>query len=306
MGKDKYRIVCRDRVLDLTGRPVIMGILNTTPDSFYDGGRFFCKEDANWIDRTVAKALAMEKEGAGIIDIGGESTRPGAERVDTEEELRRTIPVIHELRNRSDVLISIDTYKARVAEKALLAGAQIVNDISGFRFDPDIGEVCRQHHAAAILMHTTARPEHMQWSHQTPDATETPIMNRVMKELGAILNNAEKQGIDNIILDPGFGFGKSVAENYELLRSLDALHALERPLLAGVSRKSFLGKILQEEDSGTVPPPEKRLTATIAANTAAVLKGANILRVHDVREALETIAVAVSVQNGMSPAGSDT
>ena len=298
MEKNNYRLVCRDRVLDLTGSPVIMGILNTTPDSFYDGGRFSNEEDSNRIDCTVAKALAMEKDGAGIIDIGGESTRPGAERVDTDEELRRTIPVIRELRNRSDIMISIDTYKARVAEEALQAGAQIVNDISGFRFDPDIGKVCQEYQATAVLMHTTARPKHLQWSHRTSDTTETPIMNRIMKELGTIMNNAEKQGVDNIILDPGFGFGKSVADNYELLKSLDRLHALERPLLAGVSRKSFLGKVIQDDDSGTVPPPDKRLTATIAANTAALLNGANILRVHDVREAFETVAIAVSVKNG--------
>ena len=280
-------------MLDLTGRPKIMGILNTTPDSFFDGGAFQKKNGSYDCDLAVVSAVAMIDEGADIIDIGGESTRPGAEKVDAEEEIRRTVPVIRELRRQSNILISIDTYKADVAEQAILAGAQIVNDISGFSFDSDIAKVCKRYNAAVTLMHTTGQPDSMQWSHQT-ETTETDIMAVVKHGLGFSLKTAETHGIQNIILDPGFGFGKSVEENYVLLQRLRELHTLGRPLLAGLSRKSFLGAALQRPEEH-VPPPEKRLTATIAANTLAAFNGANILRVHDVKEAAEALAVAASV-----------
>ena len=293
MNRDNYRIQCRDRELDLAGQAKIMGILNITPDSFYDGGTFLPGAQTASVDGAVEKALEMIHQGADIIDIGGESTRPGARKVAVDEELRRTIPVIRELGRQSDILISIDTYKAPVAEQALLAGALMVNDISGFTFDPDIAEVCRRHHAAAILMHTTESPENMQWSHETETAG-ADILTRVKNGLRNSMATAEKQGVHDIILDPGFGFGKSVAENYELLRRLSDLHVLERPLLAGLSRKSFLGKALQKHPDEPLPPPGKRLTATIAANTIALNNGANILRVHDVREAVEVLAVASS------------
>lgn len=294
MNRDNYRIQCRDRELDLAGQAKIMGILNITPDSFYDGGAFPPGAQTAAVDRAVEKALEMIHQGADMIDIGGESTRPGARKVAVDEELRRTIPVIRELGRQSDILISIDTYKAPVAEQALLAGALMVNDISGFTFDPDIAEVCRRHRAAAILMHTTESPENMQWSHETETAG-AGILTRVKNGLRNSMAAAEKQGVHDIILDPGFGFGKSVAENYELLRRLGDLHVLQRPLLAGLSRKSFLGKALQKNPDEPLPPPGKRLTATIAANTIALNNGANILRVHDVREAVEVLAVASSV-----------
>ena len=296
MKNSNYRIQCRDLELDLTGRAKIMGILNTTPDSFYDGGTFPAGSRKAGIDLAVEKALEMIEEGADIIDIGGESTRPGAQKVDTEEELRRTLPVIDELRRQSDILISIDTYKAAVAEQALLAGAQIINDISGFSFDPHIAEVCRRYSAAAVLMHTTGRPDSMKWSHQETGAAGTDIMTRVKNGLLHSLKKAEIHGIHNVILDPGFGFGKNVPENYELLRRLRELQTFRRPMLAGLSRKSFLGKALQKHPDKPVPPPEDRLTATIAANTIAVTNGANILRVHDVKEAAETLAVAASAR----------
>lgn len=294
MKNSNYRIQCRDRELDLTGQAKIMGILNITPDSFYDGGTLLPVAQTAAVDRAVERALEMIREGADIIDIGGESTRPGAGKVAVDEELRRTIPVIRELERQSDILISIDTYKAPVAEQALLAGARIVNDISGFTFDTDTAEVCRRHHAAAILMHTTESPENMQWSHQT-ESTGADILTRVKNSLRNSMATAEKQGVHDIILDPGFGFGKSVAENYELLRRLGDLHVLEHPLLAGLSRKSFLGKALQKHPDEPLPSPEKRLTATIAANTTALINGANILRVHDVREAVEVLAITSSV-----------
>lgn len=292
--QDNYRLQCRNRELDLTAQVKIMGIVNTTPDSFFDGGTFSAGSGTAEVDAAVERALKMIDEGADIIDIGGESTKPGAKKVDAGEELQRTLPVIEELRKQSDILISIDTYKAVVAEKALLAGAQIVNDISGFSFDPAIAEVCSRHNAAAILMHTTGLPENMKWSHQTR-TVETDILSRVKSGLHFCLKTAEKHGVSNIILDPGFGFGKSVSENYELLRRFRDLHTLEHPLLAGLSRKSFLGKALQKNLRQPLPPPEDRLTATITANTIAVINGANILRVHDVKEAAETVAVAASV-----------
>lgn len=290
MKTSNYRLQCRDRELDLTGRAKIMGILNTTPDSFFNSGIFSAGSPKAGVDLAVERALEMIDEGADIIDIGGESTRPGAQKVDAEEELRRTVPVIRELRRQSDILISIDTYKAGVAEKAILAGAQIVNDISGFNFDPDIVEVCRRHNTAAILMHTTGRPENIKWSHETK-TSGADIVTLVKTGLGASLKNAEKHGIRNIILDPGFGFGKSVAENYTLLQRFRDLHVLGRPLLAGLSRKSFLGAALQLPGQPS-PPPGHRLTATIAANTVAAINGANILRVHDTKEAVEALAVA--------------
>ncbi len=295
MKRDKYRIQCCDRALDLGGRAKVMGVLNVTPDSFYDGGVYWSdsRKKNKAIDCAVQRALDMTEAGAEIIDIGGESTRPGAKAIDAEEEIRRTVPVIRELRNQSNVLLSIDTYKAAVAEQALLAGAEIVNDISGFAFDPALAEVCTRHNAAAILMHNTGRPEAMQWSHEIQTAG-ADIVARVQHSLRCCVNNAEKQGVRNLILDPGFGFGKSVAENYELLRRLQELHALERPLLAGLSRKSFLAKAVEQFAARPLQPPEDRLTATGAANTIALLNGANILRVHDVREAVETLAVTTA------------
>lgn len=294
MKNSNYRLQCRDHELDLMGQAKIMGIVNTTPDSFFDGGTCSAGSGTAEVDLAVERALKMIDEGADIIDIGGESTKPGAKKVDAEEELKRTLPVIEELRKQSDILISIDTYKAAVAEKALLAGAQMINDISGFSFDSAIAEVCSRHNAAAVLMHTTGLPENMKWSHQTQTA-EADILSRVKNGLLSCLKTAEKHGVANVILDPGFGFGKSVSENYELLRRFRDLHTLERPLLAGLSRKSFLGKALQKNSHQPIPPPENRLTATVAANTLAVINGANILRVHDVKEAVETLAVAASV-----------
>jgi len=290
MKNSTYRIQCRDRELDLTGHAKIMGILNTTPDSFFDSGALNNEHGGHDTDLAVSKALAMIDDGVDIIDIGGESTRPGAEKVDAGEEIRRTIPVIRELRRQSDILISIDTYKSAVAEKAILAGAQIVNDISGLGFDPAMAEVCKRHQTGVVLMHTTGRPDNMKWSHHMNTGTPD-IVSKVTTALFSLLDNAQKHGLKNIILDPGFGFGKTVAENYSLLSELRAFHALDRPLLCGLSRKSFLGKAMQRSEE-SLPPPENRLTATIAANTIAAVNGANILRVHDIKEAAEALAVA--------------
>ncbi len=294
MANDRYTIQCRDRELDLRDGAKVMGILNTTPDSFFDGGLSGNGSGPENTGHAVERAMSMIEKGAEIIDVGGESTRPGAETVDAAEEIRRTIPVIRELRGTSDVLISIDTYKAVVAEEALAAGASIVNDISGFRFDPDIAAVAARYRAAVILMHTPERPDAMDWSHRTAGAA-TDIVPVVRESLRKATETAERHGITNIILDPGFGFGKSVEENFRLLGRLQEFGELGRPLLAGLSRKSFLGEAIRRPGGG-LPSPEMRLSATVAASAIAVLNGARILRAHDAQEAAHAAAVASRVK----------
>lgn len=294
MGTDHYKLGCSGRELDLRAKARIMGILNTTPDSFFDGGRLGGNGSATVdVDRAVGTALEMIGNGAEIIDIGGESTRPGAEAVDAAEEIRRTVPVIRELRRNSDIIISIDTYKAVVAEEALKAGASIVNDISGFRFDPDIAAVCARRKAAVILMHSREQPGEMDWSYRT-GASGKDVVSVVRRTLFDAVRQANLHGIDDIVLDPGFGFGKSVRENFMLLRRLPELLDLERPLLAGLSRKSFLGAAIQEPGQ-PLPPPRERLAATVAANTLAIMNGASIIRAHDTREAVHAAAVVAAV-----------
>ncbi|MDT9546171.1 MAG: dihydropteroate synthase [Chlorobium sp.] len=285
-------IACQGRLLDFQQGPKIMGILNTTPDSFHDGGAFE-KKPGN-TDRTpgridlhaaLNKALTMLREGADIIDIGGESSRPGATPVTAEEETRRTAPLISLLRRHSDAIISIDTCKAQVAEAALLAGADIVNDISGFTFDSDMAEVCARHKAPAILMHAPLKPEAMQWSTLTPTA-KSDIVETVINFLHNAIQRAESAGVQSIIIDPGFGFGKSVEENFTLLQQLKEFRRTGRPILAGVSRKSFLGHAIKGKEESS-PPTADRLNATIAAETIAILNGADIIRTHSVKAAAE-------------------
>ncbi|ASQ91746.1 dihydropteroate synthase [Prosthecochloris sp. GSB1] len=294
METDHYRLGCCGRELDLRTKPRIMAILNTTPDSFFDGGRLGGNDSSTVdVDHAVEIALGMIGNGAEIVDIGGESTRPGAEAVGAAEEIRRTAPVIRELRRASDVIISIDTYKAVVAEEALKAGASIVNDISGFRFDPDIAPVCARHKAAVILMHSRNQPGKMGWSYQTGSSGKD-ILSIVHRTLLDAIRQAEQHGIGDIVLDPGFGFGKSVGENFALLRRLPELLDLERPLLAGLSRKSFLGAAIRKTGE-PLPAPQERLAATVAANTVAIMNGASIIRVHDTKEAVHAAAVASAV-----------
>ncbi len=278
-----------DLMIDFSAGPLIMGILNTTPDSFYDGGVLHQGTGGVDLDRALDHALAMIGAGASMIDIGGESSRPGAAKISAREEIERTVPLIAQLRQRSDVVISIDTFKAEVAEEALRAGAAMVNDISGFTFDRDLPAVCRKYRAAVVLMHTAVRPELMQWS-TAAELGEEDIIPRVSRFLARSIALAEEHSIEDIIIDPGFGFGKSVAENFQLLDRLDALLALGRPILAGVSRKSFLGHAITPP-GGETPPPSERLAATIAAQTIALLRGAAIVRVHDVAAAAATAAV---------------
>ena len=288
----RFRINCAGRILDLSEGPVIMGILNTTPDSFYDGGTFKNEARALDLESALDHALAMIRDGASIIDIGGESSRPGAAVVSVDEEIQRTAPLIALLRKRTEVLISIDTYKAAVAEAALRAGAHLVNDISGFTFDRHLPDVCHKYGAAAILMHTLVKPDSMLWSTGI-ESGEEDIVASVGRFLRDSIARAEAHGVDDIIIDPGFGFGKSVAENFQLLGRLDSLLALGRPILAGVSRKSFLGHAIARPGDET-PPPSRRLSATLAAETIALCRGASILRVHDVEEAGECVRIVLS------------
>jgi dihydropteroate synthase len=287
---------CAGRRLDLSGGAVIMGILNTTPDSFYDGGALHSGSDSGGVDleRALDCALGMIGAGASIIDIGGESSRPGAEKISEQEEIARTAPLIALLRQRSDILISIDTYKAGVAEAALQAGAHMVNDISGFTFDRQLPAICRKYQAGVVLMHTPIKPESMQWSTGTESGGKD-IVTRVRLFLARSIAVAEEHGIEEIVIDPGFGFGKSVEENFRLLDQLDSLLPLGRPILAGVSRKSFLGHAITPP-GGVMVPPSDRLPATIAAQTIALMRGATILRVHDVQAATQCAAIVHAIQ----------
>lgn len=272
------------RTLSLDGRTLIMGILNVTPDSFSDGGQFFD------LDRAVAHAAEMLADGADIIDVGGESTRPGGAQVTTEEELRRIVPVIERLRAQlPQVLISVDTTKAEVARAALVAGAEIVNDISALRFDPSLADEAARYEAGLILMHSRGTPETL---HKLPPVAA--ILPEVTESLRRSIALAERRGVacERIAIDPGIGFGKSQAQNLELLARLKELAAefAEFPLLVGTSRKSFIGRLLDDA------PVEQRLHGTMASVTAAILGGAHIIRVHDVRAATETARIAQAIR----------
>ena len=293
-----FRLDCGGKILDLTVRPAVMGVVNLTPDSFFDGGRFAGSTSATDLDRALETALGMVAEGAEIIDVGGESTRPGAEAVSAEEEIERTARFIALLRSWSDVHISIDTWKAEVAEEALRAGANIVNDISGFTFDPAIAEVCGRHRAGAVLMHTLVRPGNMHWSHDT-ETVGRDIVEMVIDFLSRSIAVARSQGVESIVTDPGIGFGKSVEESFRLLARLDELHSLGCPVLAGLSRKSFLGHAIRRKGED-IPPPSERLDATTSANTIALLNGADILRVHDVGAAVQARSVVEALRRSCS------
>jgi len=270
----KHRWTLKTRDLTRTDQPLLMGILNVTPDSFSDGGQFQLVETA------VARALQMEADGAAIIDIGGESTRPGAEPVALDEELRRTIPVIRELVTRVRIPISIDTTKAEVARQALDAGAEIVNDISGLTFDPDMLEVCRLHDAGICLMHIQGTPQTMQ---QNP--TYSDVVKEVTEFLQQQVDRCLMAGIlpERMIVDPGIGFGKTSEHNLQLLKSVARLQQdLQRPVLIGHSRKRFLSKILGRS-------VEERESGTIGVSIALAEQGVDILRIHDVRSVHDAI-----------------
>ena len=261
-----------------------MGILNITPDSFSDGGQFLD------FDKAVNHAEQMIAEGADIIDVGGESTRPGGEPVSFEEEIRRVVPVIEALAKRFETPISVDTTKSEVARAALDAGAAIVNDISALRFDFYVADAVARAGAGLVLMHSRGTPATM---HRLPPVAD--IMHEVTHSLRASINMAERRGVkrESIVIDPGIGFGKTQEQNLELIAKLDQLIAVfaDYPVLIGTSRKSFIGRILADE-SGTPAPSEDRIHGTMATITASVLHGAHIVRVHDVKAAAETIRVA--------------
>jgi dihydropteroate synthase len=279
-----YRVSMGKRTLALGERTLVMGVLNVTPDSFSDGGKFFQTADA------VKAALAMERAGADILDIGAESTRPGSAGVSAEEELARLRPVLQALCGRLRIPISVDTQKASVAEMALGAGAAIVNDISGLRNDPQIAKVAAKFGAPLILVHKRGTPRTMQ---KGPFAKS--VLHDVTKGLRESVRIARRAGVRNsqIILDPGIGFGKSYRQNYELLARLPALAQLGYPLLVGTSRKGFLGATLSA--NGEPRPLEERIWGTAATVAASILNGAQIVRVHDVEEMIQVARVADAV-----------
>ena len=281
----------RDRNLPIGQRTLIMGILNVTPDSFSDGGNFLDLEQA------LAHAEQMISEGADIIDVGGESTRPGGEPVSAEEEIKRVVPVIKALAARTNTPISVDTTKSEVARAALDAGAAIVNDISALRFDFYVADAVARAGAGLVLMHSRGTPATM---HRLPPVAD--IMEEVTHSLRASVNMAERRGVkrESIVIDPGIGFGKSQEQNLELIAKLDQLIAAfpDYPLLIGTSRKSFIGRILAD-DSGTPAPAAERLHGTMATITAAILHGAHIVRVHDVKATAETIRVTESIRENL-------
>jgi dihydropteroate synthase len=278
--RKKFRMLVGGRTIVLGERTLVMGVLNVTPDSFSDGGKFFCAADA------VKAALAMEREGADIVDIGAESTRPGSTGISGEEELERLLPVLQGLRGRLKIPISIDTQKARVAEMAIGAGAAMLNDISGLRQDPKMAEVVARFGVPLILMHMRGTPRTMQ---KKPWAKDVMIdVSRGLRESVAI---ARRAGVrkSQIILDPGIGFGKSFAQNYELLAKLPSLARLGYPLMVGTSRKGFLGAALAR--NGKPLPADERIWGTAATVAASILQGAHIVRVHDVEEMAQVARV---------------
>lgn len=266
----------RSHYLDTGSRTLIMGILNLTPDSFYDGRRY--------LDLSVAteQAERLAEEGADILDIGGESSRPGAQPVAGEEELARVIPLIRKLAKRIKIPLSIDTYKSTVAECALGEGAAIINDISALRADSQMVKVARRYQAGLVLMHMQGEPRNMQ---KNPAYRE--VMGDITDFFRERLQFLSEQDINplQVVLDPGIGFGKTVEHNLELIRRLHEFTILERPLLVGISRKSFIGQILDL-------PPAERLEGSLASEVVAVMKGANILRVHDVKATVRACRMA--------------
>ena len=298
------------RALELGKRTLIMGVVNVTPDSFSDGGQFLDR------DQAVAHALRLLEEGANILDIGGESTRPGARvspasqaeeakrantaagsattsapAVSAEEELKRVLPVISEVKKKAPAaFLSIDTYKASVARAAVGSGAEIVNDVSGFRWDRQMAKTIADLKCGAVLMHMRGRPE--EWRTLPPPGDIVLLVKRELKDWAekAVLAGVRRE---RIVLDPGLGFGKSFDENYPLIGRFNELQSAGFPLLAGASRKSFIGRTLARD--GKDAPPEARLYGTLAAQVALILKGAHIIRTHDVKAAADAARIADAI-----------
>lgn len=263
-------------------RPLIMGILNVTPDSFYDGGRFYSRGAA------IEHALRMIDEGADIIDVGGESTRPYSEVTPLDDELARVIPVIRTIKERTGALVSIDTYKAEVARAALEAGADMINDVSGLTFDDAMADVAAQSGVPVALMHIKGTPKDMQVSPRYDD-----VVREIMEFFGERIAFAKQRGIaeENIVLDPGIGFGKRLADNLTIIRELRRFKELGRPILIGTSMKSFLGKLADS------PDPEERVEGTLASIALTLWNGADMVRVHDVRKAKKVAVLVHAVQH---------
>ncbi len=280
ISKIQFAIHCRKKTLTLGKRTLLMGVLNVTPDSFSDGGLFFDKEKA------IAHGIRMVEEGADVIDIGGESTRPGSKPLELEEELRRVIPVIESLSKETDVPISIDTYKSDVAQRAIAAGAEIINDISALRFDPNLAQVAARENIPLILMHIRGTPETMQ-----KNIYYESLFSEILQYLKGSIQIAESAGVDpqQIIVDPGIGFGKTVEDNLLIIKNLYEFRILGKPILLGTSRKSFIGKILNAEAGG-------RLEGTLSSIAIGVLNGAHVIRSHDVLQAKKAIAVADAIR----------
>ncbi len=280
--KNKFQWFVRDKIINLGEKTLLMGVLNITPDSFSDGGLYFDK------DMAIRQAERLIEEGADIIDIGGESTRPGAQEVSTQEEINRVIPVLEAIKSRfKDVVISVDTYKSEVAQVALSAGADIINDISGLNFDERLAEVVAKYKAGLILMHTRGKPQDMQKNLVYED-----FMEDVLSSLKGSIDKALKAGIsrERLVIDPGIGFGKSLEHNLFILRRLEEFKVFGLPILVGTSRKSFIGTILGKD-------PKDRDLGTMATLAIAISKGADIVRVHNVSLAKDIALVSDAIKN---------
>ena len=274
-----FTLNCKGRLL-IIREPIVMGILNITPDSFYEGSRL------QETGKIIEKVSRMIEEGATIIDIGGQSTRPGAEKISETEEADRVQPVIEKIKKQfPEIFISTDTYYASVAKDAVTAGADMVNDISAGFLDPVMAETVAQLNVPYIAMHMKGNPQTMQRMAQYEN-----IISEVLNYFAERINHLEKAGIKDIIIDPGFGFAKTIEHNFTMLNQLDHLKILQKPVLAGLSRKSMIYKTLNTT-------PEEALNGTTTLNTIALMKGANILRVHDVKEAMECIKLTSQLQS---------
>jgi dihydropteroate synthase len=286
------------RCLEIGKKTLVAGILNVTPDSFHDGGRY------NDLESALTRARIMIEDGADIIDIGGESTRPGSSHISADEEMLRVIPVIKELSKETHIQISIDTYKAEVAEEAIKAGAQIINDISGLQADDEMARVAAENNTPIIIMHIKGHPH---------DFPEDPVYDNLIPEIISFFERrieyAVKSGIahNNIIIDPGIGFGKRPEHNIAILRQLNDFKCLNLPIMIGTSRKSFISKVLELSDEQYLPESDSRLvrqgesasgmTGTLVTLIIAVINGANIVRVHDVRETIQAIKMYRAIES---------
>ena len=271
---------CRDQIIKIGDQPLIMGILNITPDSFSDGG--------NYIDhnKAIKHAQSMLDGGADIIDIGGESTRPGAAKVSVEDEVKRVVPVINELTHSTNAIISIDTTKAEVAEAALMAGAHIINDISALTHDPNMESVAKEYGVGIVLMHMQGTPQTMQNAPEYKD-----IVQEVSDYLSQRVESLTDAGIvrESLAIDPGIGFGKTLEHNINLIKHLNKLAKIKVPVIVGLSRKSFLGKLTGKDVSN-------RLASSLAGLVISVINGASIIRVHDIAESRDAVLTAMALK----------